>query len=315
VYKVLGTRRSLLATTQTELVRNTLCNRWRDLTCDTVTIVTSGDEDRFKSGQPLPLAGVKGLFTAELEEALFIGRIDLAIHCLKDMPAICNPKFVVLPVMGRDWPFDVLITRSQAVLALEDMPTGMVVGTTSLRRVAQLRAIRPDFRFMEIRGNVDSRLRKLDSGEVDAIILAEAGLRRLGLTEKRPFIRFSLAEMVPAPGQGVLAAQCRADDIDTQSLISFLVDNCVASAVAAEQSFITGIGATCQTPVGAYAEVSNGIVTLTIRCSAADGSDRAINLCQSGSQADAIRIGANLAEEAISAGALKLLGLSDSKRR
>jgi len=315
VYKVLGTRRSLLATTQTELVRNVLCNRWSNLTCEVVTIVTSGDEDRFKPGQPVPLvAGVKGLFTAELEEALSIGRIDLAVHCLKDMPAACNSNFVVVPVLERDWPFDVLITRPRSSPSLEELPFGTVVGTTSLRRITQLRALRPDFKFLETRGNVDTRLRKLDSGEVDAIILAEAGLRRLGLADDRPFIRFSLSEMVPAPGQGILAAQCRVDDVDTQSLISGLVDNCVASAVVAEQAFIIGIGATCQTPVGAYAEVSNGIITLTIRCSAADGSDKTIDLCQSGPQADSASIGASLAKEAIAAGAIQLLGLEYSKR-
>lgn len=304
MHKVLGTRRSPLARKQTGLVADLLRELCDGLSCETVPILTSGDEGQYVAG-PLPPAGIKGLFTAELEDALRGRRIDLAVHSLKDLPAFCDPEFLIAPVMGREHPFDVLINRDRVPLAM--MKSGSRVGTSSIRRVAQLRKLRPDFEFVEIRGNIDTRLRKLDEGDVDAVILAEAGLQRVGLGH-RVVVRFTAEEMVPSPGQGVLAVQYRADDIEAKMLASFLVDVATTRAVEAERAFVHELGATCQTPLGVYATVSSGTVRLLVRCCSRDG-DTVLDLEGSAPESDSYALGRELAASAVAKGARALLGL------
>jgi hydroxymethylbilane synthase len=248
---VIGTRRSALAQRQTELVVELLRAAWPDLGCETRPIVTEGDRTQ-QSGQPLPEIGGKGLFTSELEEALRRGELDLAAHSLKDLPTEDPDGIVVGAVCSREDVRDVLVSR--AGMTLEDLPAGARVGTSSLRRTAQLRALRPDLEPASIRGNVDTRIRKVRDGEYEAAVLAAAGIVRLGL-EQDVTQWLPLETMLPAPGQGALAVQCRADDERALELLAAIDDPATRAATTAERGFLRELGAGCTAPVAAYAEV------------------------------------------------------------
>ena len=249
---VLGTRASPLARAQTERVAASLRAAWPGLVCEARPIVTRGDRTQ-RSGEPLPAIGGKGLFTAELEQALRAGEIDLAVHSLKDLPTEEAAGIVLGAVCQREDVRDCLVARDGLTLAA--LPARAVVGTSSLRRAAQLRALRPDLEVRSVRGNVDTRIRKVREGELDAVLLAAAGIHRLGLedavTEWLP-----PEVMLPAPGQGALAVQCREGDEALLALLAAIDDPAARAATAAERGFLRALGAGCTAPVAAYAELA-----------------------------------------------------------
>jgi hydroxymethylbilane synthase len=305
---IFATRPSTLARWQTQWVMRALQDVYPDLVCEEKIITTQGDKIFDK---PLPEIGGKGLFTQELESELLSGAVHCAVHSLKDLP-VQNPEGLnigCIPV--RADVRDALISRDGYSLAT--LPQNATVGTSSLRRAAQLRAARPDLRIESLRGNVDTRLRKALDGQYDAIVLAGAGLTRLGLgshvTEWLP-----LDLMLPAPGQGALAVQCRADDETTLGLLTALDDESTRSTVTAERAYLSGLGGGCAIPVAAYAETviisqSSGI-HLTGLVISVDGKKAIRVSCEA---TDPLKLGNDLAQEAISLGAGTILATTDLK--
>ena len=251
-----ASRPSALARWQTEHVIEELKKHHPGLNCRIEIITTRGDRilDR-----PLPEIGGKGLFTLELEDALRAGSVDAAVHSLKDLPTEDADGLMLGVIPVREDPRDVWICP--AGHTIETIPAGAVIGTASNRRQAQLNAIRPDLQIKMIRGNVDTRIRKAQDGQYDAIILAAAGVRRLGLHEHiTEYLSFD--RMLPAPGQGALAVQCRAGDQRVVDLLRPLDHAETRMAVNAERAYLAGLGGGCSLPIGAYATVEEGIVTL-----------------------------------------------------
>ncbi len=243
-----ATRPSALARWQTQWVARALESAHPGLACREEVITTRGDR---LLDMPLPEIGGKGLFTQELEAALLSGRVDAAVHSLKDLPTEMPAGLAVGAMPRRAEVRDALV--SARGYTLETLPQGAVVGTSSLRRAAQLLAVRPDLQIRPLRGNVDTRVRKALEGQYDAVVLAGAGLVRLGLTEHISQW-LPLEVMLPAPGQGALAVQCRADDEATLSLLAAIDDPATRAAVEAERAFLSALGGGCAVPVAAYAE-------------------------------------------------------------
>ena len=298
-----ATRPSNLARWQTAFVMRKLQTAWPDLTCAEEVIVTRGDKVLDK---PLPLIGGKGLFTAELEEALRAGRVQAAVHSLKDLPTEMPADLTIGAIPPRVDPRDVLVSKDG--LALDDLPPAARVGTSSLRRAAQILALRPDLRIEPIRGNVETRLRKLVEGQYDAVVFAAAGLLRLGLDQQvGGLMRFlPVDEMLPAPGQGALAVQCRANDDETLRLLATIHDASTALAVTAERAFLAALGGGCSVPVGAlgHQTTDSEQLTLTGLVAAPDGT-QVIRVQGQGSNPK--ELGRRLAEDALSQGAAALL--------
>ncbi|RIK50821.1 MAG: hydroxymethylbilane synthase, partial [Chloroflexi bacterium] len=274
-----------------------------NLECKEKIITTQGDKILDK---PLPEIGGKGLFTQELESELLNGSVHCAVHSLKDLP-VENPVGLTIGcVPARADVRDALISRSS--LRLAELPLNASVGTSSLRRAAQVLSLRPDLCTQSLRGNVDTRLRKALDGQYDAIILAGAGLTRLGL-DSHVTEWLSLEFMLPAPGQGALAVQCRADDATTLELLSALEDKSTRKAVTAERAFLSGLGAGCAVPVAAYATVEgqkSKVISLTGLVISEDG----MNIVKvTGAGHDAFELGKQLANEAFSQGADEILKL------
>ncbi len=229
-------------------------------------IRTTGDKI---ADVPLAQVGTKGMFTKEIEEELAAGRVDLAVHSLKDLPTEIPPGFEIAAVTTRDDPRDVFCSRRYS--SIEMLPQGARVGTSSLRRQAQLRVLRPDLSIYPLRGNVDTRLGKLEAGEYDAVILAAAGLNRLHKTESiRQFISADL--MCPAAGQGALAVEVRAGDSGTLEHVAFLDDPAARSTTTCERALLGRLGGGCQVPIGALAEVRDGRLRLQAVVASPDGS-------------------------------------------
>jgi hydroxymethylbilane synthase len=251
-----GTRGSALARVQTELFVAALTQAVPDLCVETVVLNTSGDADK---QTPLSILGGQGIFAKELEAALLSGQIDLAVHSAKDLTSELPNGLALGAVLNRADPRDVFLTADGR--HLEDLSAGARVGTSSRRRVMQLRQARPDLRPVELRGNVDTRLRKLANGEVDAAIMAAAGILRMGwgdrITNYLPIDTF-----VPAPGQGALGIECRADDQNVRSLLEAVNEEDVAAEVATERAFLRAVGGGCQSPIGAFARIDRDTVTL-----------------------------------------------------
>lgn len=262
----IGTRTSKLALWQTHHMMEQLKTAWPGLECQIRPFITQGDKTLDKS---LPEIGGKGLFTAELEHALICGEIDLAVHSLKDLPTESAPRLLIGAILGREDVHDGLLSHNRHPLA--HLPPGAVVGTSSTRRQAQLLAVRPDLTIRPIRGNVETRLRKVQTGEYEATILAMAGLNRLGLADAVAE-RLPLELMLPAPGQGALAVQCRADDASTLSYLAPIDNQEVRTAVTAERAFLKAVGGGCAAPVAAYAVVANGRIYLRGLVANPDGS-------------------------------------------
>jgi hydroxymethylbilane synthase len=293
---VLGTRGSKLALIQTALVADALKKAAPELEIETKIITTKGDVN----SSPIPLDTVgKAWFTGEIEQELMSKTIDIAVHSLKDVPPDTEAGSIVLPVLQRADPRDVLVSKEN--LAFEKLRQGAIVGTDSSRRKAQLLAKRPDLCVISIRGNVDTRLRKLREENYDAIVIAAAGLARLSLSDVVTEY-FDIQTFVPAPGQGVLAAQVRADDAEILALLKSVQDPATVAAVEAERAFVEEIGSGCKSPVGAYAKVTGDSLELFGMVADEDGSHVRF-AADRGTRADAGTIGKRLAGKTLSKGA------------
>lgn len=263
---VIATRESRLALWQAEHVRSLLQALYPACRVELLGMTTRGDQilDR-----PLARVGGKGLFVKELETALLDGRADLAVHSMKDVPMELAPEFALVATGKREVPLDAFVSNRYA--SLDELPPGSVVGTSSLRREAQLRAQYPYLAVSSLRGNLDTRLRKLDEGQYDAIILAAAGLVRLGLQER---IRATLPIEVslPAPGQGALGIEALAGRPEVAAWLAPLNDAATAACVRAERAFSRALAGSCEVPLGAYAEVEGGLLRLRGLVATPDGS-------------------------------------------
>ena len=297
---VIATRRSRLALWQAERVRARLAAARAGLAVELLPLSTKGDELLETS---LAKAGGKGLFVKELEAALVDGRADLAVHSMKDVPAELPPGFVLAAIAERDDPRDAFCSARYGSLA--DMPAGAVVGTSSLRRAAQIRAAHPRLAIAPLRGNVETRLAKLDRGECDAAVLAVAGLKRLGLAGR---IRALLApqETLPAPGQAALGIECLAEREDVRRLVATLEDPVAAACVRAERAVSRALGGNCAVPLAAFAEAHEGRLALRALVASPDGS-RVVRAECEGSEADPEALGEAVARMLRERGAAAIL--------
>jgi len=286
----IGTRGSLMALRQAALVRDRLIAAYPDLAAEIVTIRTTGDRVQDRR---LAEIGGKGLFTKEIEEALFAGRVDLAVHSLKDVETWIPEGLEIACVLPRDDPRDVFLSATVPNLAA--LPKGARVGTSSLRRQAQLLRRRPDLEVVPMRGNVDTRLRKLAAGEVDATVVALCGLQRLGETEHATEI-LPREIMLPAVGQGALAIECRADESWLRSLLEPLHDQGSAACVTAERAMLAALDGSCRTPIAGLAEIVGDRLILEGLLLRPDGSAE-IRAKTSGDPTQAEMLGAELGRD------------------
>ena len=288
----LGTRGSPLALTQARMVQKALAEAhgFEPEQIAIEVIRTSGDriQDR-----PLSEVGGKGLFTKEIEEALSTGAIDLAVHSSKDMPTVLPDGLVLSAFMEREDPRDVFISRKASSIA--DLPRGATVGTASLRRQAMLLRMRPDLVTVPLRGNVETRLRKIDAGEADATMLALAGLKRLGLTDAATAV-LSVEEFLPAIGQGAIGIETRADDKTTRDMLAKIDHADTASALHCERAFLAVLDGSCRTPIGGYATIVGGKLRFRGMIVKPDGSE-AHEAVREGDAREAKKIGADAGAE------------------
>lgn len=301
----IGARGSALSREQAQSAQHRLRAAYPDLSIEIVTIETAGDR---LIDAPLPDIGGKGIFTAEIEDALRQGQIDLAVHSLKDLPTEPAPGLAIGAISERAAVTDSLVSRSG--VRLLELPEGAVIGTSSHRRAAQLRRIRADLRPESIRGNVESRIRKTrdPQGPYDAAVLATAGLERLGLIAEA-IEEIPLELVLPAPGQGALAVQCRDDDASLE-LLAAIDDPAARLATSAERAFLAGLGGGCSAPVACYGHLEGNRLFLHGRIAALDASEQ-VDVVSEGeiwSEREAIAAGAQLAASALARGAAGLLG-------
>jgi hydroxymethylbilane synthase len=294
----IATRRSALAKWQAHHVSGLLTAREPGLEVQLLELMTRGDRIL---DVPLAEVGGKGLFVKEIEDALLRGDAQIAVHSMKDLPAAEPPGLVIAAVPVREDPRDALVSHGKT---LADLPRGARVGTASLRRSAQLQAMRPDLRIETIRGNVATRLRKIDEG-FDAVVLAHAGLRRLGLTDRVAQV-FSTEEMLPAVAQGALAIEARQDDAETMRRLAPLEDRATRIQVEAERGFLRKLQGGCQVPIAGHAEVKGDAVRLRGLVANLDGTV-IIRGERTGPVGEAARVGEELAEELIARGAGEIL--------
>jgi hydroxymethylbilane synthase len=296
----IATRRSRLALWQAEHVAARLAALHPGLVVSLVPIVTEGDRIQDRS---LAAAGGKGLFIKELENAIQDGVADLAVHSMKDLPGRMPTGFTIAAALERGDARDAFVSARHASLA--ELPHGARVGTSSPRRECQLRRRRPDLEVIALRGNVDTRLRKLDAGDCDATILAAAGLERLGLADR---IRARLApeQMLPAVGQGVVGIECATDRADVLELVRPLEHAATRFALDAERAFSAGLGASCRSPIAAHATIEGASLRLAGLVGSADGGTIFADEI-SGPASGAARLGGDLAGRLIAAGAGTLL--------
>jgi hydroxymethylbilane synthase len=296
----IATRKSQLALWQAEHVATLLRNAHAGLEVELVPMSTKGDRIQDRS---LAAIGGKGLFIKELEVALEDGRADIAVHSMKDVPGELPDGLTIAVVLPRADPHDALISARAA--RLQDLPHGARIGTSSLRRQAQLLAARPDLKIEALRGNVDTRLSRLDNGDLDAIILACAGLIRLGW-ESRITARLQPAECLPAVSQGIIGIESRTQDANTRSLLAVLNDANTRTAMDAERAFAGRLGGSCQSPIAAHAVLQGDQLTLHGLVAEPDGS-RTLRDTITGAAADATLLGRQLADRVMAAGAGTLL--------
>jgi len=296
----IGTRGSLLATTQSSWVKKQIEDHHSGVTVELVKITTKGDKI---VDVPLAKVGGKGLFVKELEEALIRKEVDLAVHSMKDVPAELPASLHLGIIPKREDPRDVFISNQYRSLA--DLPSGAKVGTSSLRRKAQLAKLRPDLIINDLRGNLDTRLRKLDEKLFDAIILAAAGLNRLGMSS-RATSYFASDEMLPAVGQGALGIELRRDDDDLLTGLAFLNDAQTAVTVRAERAFLFRLEGGCQVPIGAFCKADGDLLHLTGLIASVEG-DTVIKGTGNGTWAKADGVGTQLAEELLAKGGREIL--------
>jgi hydroxymethylbilane synthase len=296
----IATRKSPLALWQAEHVRTRLGEHYPALKIDLVTMTTKGDRIL---DTPLATVGGKGLFVKELEQGLLDGEADIAVHSMKDVP-VDFPQGLHLPVvLQREDPFDALVSNVYAAFA--ELPHGARVGTSSLRRQCQLRALRPDLVIGDLRGNVGTRLARLDGGDFDAIVLACAGLKRLGqagrITQPLP-----PDQVLPAIGQGAIGIECRERDVRVHALIEVLNDSETLTCVSAERALNKGLMGGCQAPVAGFARLGDGVIELNALVACPDGSEIVRGSIR-GPAGEPVRLGTELAEDLLSRGAREIL--------
>ena len=296
----IGTRASLLAVTQSTWVKNQIEQAHPQTRVELVKITTKGDKIL---DVPLAKVGGKGLFVKEIEDALLEGSVDLAVHSMKDVPTELPEGLHIGIIPVRETPYDAFLSnKADAISAL---PQGATIGTSSLRRKSQLAAMRPDLNIVDLRGNIDTRLRKLDEGVYDAIILAGAGLNRLGLADRITTLLPS-EQMLPAISQGALGIELRQEDTELFEGLQFLHHRETAVAVAAERAFLLRLEGGCQVPIGAHATLDGGKVSLTGLIAEVDGS-RILKDALSGPGEDAAHLGKALAEQLLDQGGKAIL--------
>jgi hydroxymethylbilane synthase len=297
---VIGSRGSLLAITQTTWVKDHIQFFRPDLDFHIKKITTSGDKI---TDVALAKIGGKGLFTKEIENELLAGIIDLAVHSMKDLPTQMPEGLKIGCVPLRENPHDVIVSRNNTKFS--DLPEGAVIGTCSLRRKAQLLAVRPDLKVADLRGNLDTRLRKIEEGEFDAVVLACAGIRRLGRQEVISDILDS-DTIIPAVGQGALCIQIREDDPATEELLQPLNHEETARAITAERALMAELEGGCQVPVGGHARMEEGLLTLYGVVASVEG-DRIIRAQDTDDPVNAEELGKRVAGRLITMGAREIL--------
>ena len=299
----IGTRGSALALAQAEAVSKALTNSKAVGEVEIVPIRTSGDET--SDGSPPP-GGDKARFVREIERALLDGEVDLGVHSAKDLPADLPDGLEIAGVPAREDARDAYVGE---VASLREVPEGARIGTSSVRRRSQLLAVRPDLRIEEMRGNVDTRLAKLADGDLDGIVLAAAGLRRLGRADEIAF-ELDAEEMIPAPGQGALALEARTDQTSVESLAQTITDRDGLARLEAERAVVAKLDASCHTPVGVHAVIDDGRMSLRGYCGLPDGSEWIRDEVEADAS-DPESLGHELAERMRSAGAAEILKRAD----
>lgn len=296
----IATRKSPLAMWQAEFVKAQLMQQHPQLAIELIGMSTQGD---VLLDVPLAKIGGKGLFIKELEEQMLAGNAQLAVHSMKDLPAVLPEGFAIGAVMARHNPLDAFVSNTYA--SLDELPQGAIVGTSSLRRKSQLLAVRPDLQLHDLRGNIHTRMRKLDEGQYDAIILAAAGLERMDIPER---IRSVIPAEVclPAVAQGALAIEVLADDASTQGFVDCLNDESTLACVRAERAMNAALEGGCQVPIGSYAIWQGEQIWLRGLVASLDGKT-IIRAERKGSAADAQAMGEDLAQELLANGAKSIL--------
>ncbi len=293
-----GTRGSRLALAQTEIALAALKKARLGADFNVVTISTKGDVDK----RPLFTMDEKGIFEKEVNEAVRKGEVDFAVHSLKDVPSELSDELVVACIPRRASPNDVLVNDKD--LKLKELPSGSVVGTSSLRRAVQLIRTRPDLKVRPIRGNVETRVKKVISGEYDAIVLAEAGLSRLGMKDVI-VQRFGIRDFMPAPGQGAIAIVCRRDDKKMISMLKKIEDPKSRAEITAERALIEKVEGGCRFPLGAVAVAKGDRIALYSSVFSADGT-KSLKVSRTGSAANPEKLGISVADTLLKQGAGKL---------
>lgn len=297
---IIGTRQSLLALWQSNHIASLLRKQYPDCQVTLKKIVTKGDRIL---DVPLAQIGGKGLFTKEIETELLDGTVDLAVHSLKDMPTVLPEGLCLTAITTRANVGDAFVSNKYA--SFSELPQGAVLGTSSLRRKAQLLAVRPDLKIVDLRGNVDTRLRKLDEGQMDAIILAAAGLERLGHADRiREIIPTTVC--LPAVGQGALAIECRSDNKEVREMLAFLNDLPTKQATDAERAFLGLIEGGCQVPIGVHAEIENDNVKIEALIASLDGS-KVLRNNITGPAVNAADLGRKLGQQMLAEGGEQIL--------
>ena len=297
---IIGTRSSKLALWQADYVMECLQKKYPELHVEKKLMTTKGDKIL---DAPLAKIGGKGLFTKELEQDMLAGGIDIAVHSLKDMPTEVPDGLIITAITKRCDPGDAFVSNKVASLA--ELPQGAVVGTSSLRRKAQLLHARPDLEVRDLRGNVNTRLKKLDAGEYDAAVLAVAGLRRLGFGDRITEV-LPKSMILPAVGQGALAIEAREDDAATRELVAFLNDEATVACAKAERAFLSRVEGGCQVPVGVYATPEDGGLHVEAVIASLDGR-RLYRDHVSGQVKDAEPLGTRLADKLLDMGGIDIM--------
>jgi len=308
----IGTRGSQLALWQANWVKTTLMEKFPELNVELVIIKTKGDKIL---DVPLAKVGGKGLFVKEIEEALIDKRIDLAVHSMKDMPSEIPQGLYISAIPDRENPKDALISRKN--LLLSELPQNAKVGTSSLRRASQLKQIRPDIEIVSLRGNLDTRLKKLETENLNAIILAAAGLKRMGFADRiAEYLDDNI--MLPAVGQGALCIESRKNDLETDHFIGVLDHEKTRKVVIGERAFLNRLEGGCQVPIAAHGKLENNIFSLTGLVASLDGTI-IIKHSLSGPDTRSESIGVELADRLLSEGAREILDnvkdLNENKNR
>lgn len=298
----IGTRGSKLALWQAEWVSSEIRKLKPDLEISLAKIKTTGDKIL---DVPLAKVGGKGLFVKEIEEALLRKDIDIAVHSMKDVPTDLPSGLHLAAICKREDPRDAFITQRSDIKSISDLPKGAVIGTSSLRRSCQLLNIRPDLRIVQLRGNLDTRLRKLDEGQFDVVILAAAGIKRLGFESRITGI-LPIDISLPAVGQGAIGIECRRDDEFINNLISLLNDPETSVCVQAERAFLKKLEGGCQVPIAAYARIERGFLVIDGLVGSLSGN-RLIRGHTEGRKEVCEELGTKLAEDILSRGAKEIL--------